>query len=368
LVFGGINQCDNTIRRSGTHATRVITARPVPNMAAGKVLIMADAGTGGMAEGHGAARPGPARRGEARYVLLDALRDGPKHGYEIIKHLEERSGGEYAPSPGTVYPTLQYLEDAGQVRSEQSAERRVYHLTDAGRAELEARAEDLQAFWAARLAGPPATSAAAQRHPEIDFVAEELDALSRTVWGGLRNAWSRTIWRRCGASGRPLSAVGARFGRSSLRAHPQRAKCDNVTAKVGEYRDAMPATTTPPAQFTPDLEQAFQARYYAAVRPTLRVVAGLLAVLFLVYAGRDYYDTRSFVLAARQDGVPAAFFLLLVGLSFWPGFGRVWQPFLMAGAWIVAALALSGPAALFAGALGPPPGPAGQALPPRPPA
>jgi DNA-binding PadR family transcriptional regulator len=73
------------------------------------------------------------------------------------------------------------------VRSEQSAERRVYHLTDAGRAELEARAEDLQAFWAARLAGPPAMSAAAQRHPEIDFVAEEMDALSRTVWGGLRN-------------------------------------------------------------------------------------------------------------------------------------------------------------------------------------
>ena len=141
--------------------------------------------------GHGGGHRDRARRGEARYVLLDALRDGPKHGYEIIKHLEERSGGEYAPSPGTVYPTLQYLEDAGQVRSEQSAERRVYHLTDAGRAELEARAEDLQAFWAARLAGPPATSAAAQRHPEIDFLAEELDALGRTAWGGLRGALDR---------------------------------------------------------------------------------------------------------------------------------------------------------------------------------
>ncbi len=129
-----------------------------------------------------------ARRGEARYVLLDALRDGPKHGYEIIKYLEERSSGEYAPSPGTVYPTLQFLEDAGQVCSEQSAERRVYHLTEGGRAELEARAEDLNAFWA-RLAGPPASGA--QRHPEVEFVAEELDALGRTVWGGLRGALDR---------------------------------------------------------------------------------------------------------------------------------------------------------------------------------
>jgi hypothetical protein len=55
-------------------------------------------------------------------------------------------------------------------------------------------------------------------------------------------------------------------------------------------------------------------------------VAGLLAALFLAYAGRDYFDTRSFALAARQDGAPAAFFLLLSALSFWPNFGRVWQP------------------------------------------
>ena len=136
--------------------------------------------------GHGGHFGGPrgrARRGEARYVLLDTLRDGPKHGYEIIKFLEDRSSGEYAPSPGTVYPTMQYLQDLGQVRSDQDAERRVYHLTEAGMAELEARAEDLSAFWA--RFGSPATSAVSQ--PEIGFLREELDDLGRTVWGGLRS-------------------------------------------------------------------------------------------------------------------------------------------------------------------------------------
>lgn len=129
-------------------------------------------------------RRGRARRGEARYVLLDALRDGPKHGYEIIKALEERSSGEYIPSPGTVYPTLQYLEDLGLVRAQEEADRRVYHLTEAGRAELDAQAQRIDAFWA-RFAGP-AVSAATQA--EIGFLQDELDQLARTVWGGLRNA------------------------------------------------------------------------------------------------------------------------------------------------------------------------------------
>jgi DNA-binding PadR family transcriptional regulator len=117
-------------------------------------------------------------------VLLDALRDGPKHGYEIIKALEERSSGEYVPSPGTVYPTLQYLEDLGLVRAQEEADRRVYHLTEAGQAELEAQAQKIDAFWA-RFAGPT-VSAATQA--EIGFLQDELDQLARTVWGGLRNA------------------------------------------------------------------------------------------------------------------------------------------------------------------------------------
>ena len=125
-----------------------------------------------------------ARRGDARYILLDALRDGPKHGYEIIKTLEERSGGKYVPSPGTVYPTLQYLEDQGFVRATEEAERRIYQLTDAGQAELEAQAPQVTAFW--KRFGGSAIAPAAQQ--EVDFLQDELEHLERIVWSGLRLA------------------------------------------------------------------------------------------------------------------------------------------------------------------------------------
>ena len=140
-------------------------------------------GRGDRPEGGGWGR-GRARRGDARYILLDALRDGPKHGYEIIKVLEERSAGKYVPSPGTVYPTLQYLEDQGLVRSREEAERHIYQLTDAGKAELEAQAEQVNAFWK-RFGGEEAAGAVL---PEVRFLQEELEHLNRIVWSGLRPA------------------------------------------------------------------------------------------------------------------------------------------------------------------------------------
>jgi DNA-binding PadR family transcriptional regulator len=112
------------------------------------------------------------------------LRDGPKHGYEIIKALEERSSGQYVPSPGTVYPTLQYLEDQGFVRANQEADRRIYQLTGAGQTELAAQAEQVAAFWA-RFANLGV--ATASQH-EVTFLQEELEHLNRIVWGGLRAA------------------------------------------------------------------------------------------------------------------------------------------------------------------------------------
>src|SRR6188472_4443264 len=79
-----------------------------------------------------------ARRGDVRSAILALLAESPMHGYQIITELGERSGGEWRPSAGSVYPTLQQLEDEGLVRSEASDGRRVMALTDAGREAAEA--------------------------------------------------------------------------------------------------------------------------------------------------------------------------------------------------------------------------------------
>jgi DNA-binding PadR family transcriptional regulator len=82
------------------------------------------------------------RRGDIRTALLAVLLDGPGHGYDVIQKLEEKSGGGWRPSPGSVYPTLQLLEDEGLVRSTERDGKRVFEITDAGRAEAERRVEE----------------------------------------------------------------------------------------------------------------------------------------------------------------------------------------------------------------------------------
>jgi DNA-binding PadR family transcriptional regulator len=77
------------------------------------------------------------RRGDVRRAVLVALEAGPAHGYEIMRRLEERTGGAWRPSPGSIYPTLQMLEDEGLVKGEDRDGSRVYELTDAGRQERE---------------------------------------------------------------------------------------------------------------------------------------------------------------------------------------------------------------------------------------
>jgi DNA-binding PadR family transcriptional regulator len=75
--------------------------------------------------------------GDMKYVILKLLRDKPMHGYEVMKALEERTRGCYKPSPGTVYPTLQWLEDEGLVTGRDVEGKKVYEITDAGRAFLD---------------------------------------------------------------------------------------------------------------------------------------------------------------------------------------------------------------------------------------
>jgi DNA-binding PadR family transcriptional regulator len=81
------------------------------------------------------------RRGDIRTALLVALGDGPGHGYELINRLEEKSGGAWRPSPGSVYPTLQLFEDEGLVKAEERDGKRVFSLTDEGRTAAAERVE-----------------------------------------------------------------------------------------------------------------------------------------------------------------------------------------------------------------------------------
>lgn len=78
--------------------------------------------------------PGRMGRGDIRTAILTALVAEPMHGYQIIQAIEKRTLGAWKPSPGSIYPTLQLLADEGLVTAEQVGERKVYSLTDGGRA------------------------------------------------------------------------------------------------------------------------------------------------------------------------------------------------------------------------------------------
>lgn len=96
---------------------------------------------------------GPRRRrlfgpGELRLVLLAMLAEEPRHGYELIKALEEMTAGSYSPSPGTIYPTLQMLADEGAIAEQDSEDaKKLFQATEAGLAELEDRKDEIEDLW-----------------------------------------------------------------------------------------------------------------------------------------------------------------------------------------------------------------------------
>jgi DNA-binding PadR family transcriptional regulator len=98
--------------------------------------------------GHGGPR---ARRGDVRAAALALLAERPMHGYEMIKEVEQRTGGAWIPSAGSIYPSLQLLEDEGLIKGSESEGRRRFELTDAGREEHDSR--EGQTPWEAVTAG-----------------------------------------------------------------------------------------------------------------------------------------------------------------------------------------------------------------------
>src|SRR3954454_17120305 len=85
--------------------------------------------------------------GEIRLAILSLLADGPKHGYQLMKEIGERSGGMYKASAGSIYPTLQQLEDELLVTSRTERGRKVYTLTDAGRKEVTDSPDAVHRIW-----------------------------------------------------------------------------------------------------------------------------------------------------------------------------------------------------------------------------
>src|SRR5215211_6563667 len=86
--------------------------------------------------------------GELRLVLLKLIADEPRHGYDLIRAIEELTGGEYAPSPGVIYPTLTLLQDMGLIEEAQAeGPRKPFQVTDEGRKHLEEKADDVEALF-----------------------------------------------------------------------------------------------------------------------------------------------------------------------------------------------------------------------------
>jgi DNA-binding PadR family transcriptional regulator len=122
-----------------------------------------------------------ARRGDVRAAILSLLAEEPRNGYQIMQELEQRSRGSWRPSPGSVYPALQLLEDEGLVRAEEaSAGGRVFQLTDRGKAYVKEHKEEMGAPWEAMGGAPVEENAFALLFGEIRHIAAATAQIAQT--------------------------------------------------------------------------------------------------------------------------------------------------------------------------------------------
>ncbi len=134
---------------------------------------------------------------DLQLVVLALLAEQPAHGYELIKTLEERSGGFYAPSPGMIYPALTYLEEIGHAAVTQDGNRKLYTITPEGQAHLEANRPAVTAMLAAlaRIGGRMAEVREAYRG------VEDVDAAASEELHRARHGLKHALMARMGATG-----------------------------------------------------------------------------------------------------------------------------------------------------------------------
>lgn len=122
------------------------------------------------------------RRGDVRSAILDVLRaaheaDEPINGYQVIQRIGERSNGAWRPSPGSVYPTIQQLQDEGLVENDDERGRRTVRLTEEGRTYCDERLDDLAAVWA-----PFEEAAQSERGRGAFDLTPEIGQVMSAIW------------------------------------------------------------------------------------------------------------------------------------------------------------------------------------------
>ena len=200
--------------------------------------------------------------GGLRLYLLLLLGDEPRHGYELIRLLEDRFMGLYTPSAGTIYPRLAALEEDGLVEHEVLEGRKVYRLTDAGRAELEERRDEIAAVAAEAVQSARALAAE---------IRDEVRSSVRDLRRELKDA-VRDVKREERRISREVVVVDVRPGRPEREA--QRAEREASRAGDREFRDVVRSLRTDLEAFAADVLAAARRHHLDAER--LRQVSDAL--------------------------------------------------------------------------------------------
>ena len=121
-------------------------------------------------------------RGAIKFVILEMLLEKPKHGYEIMKGIEAKGDGFYAPSPGAIYPTLQMLEEMGYVTSNVIGNKKIYEITPEGKTYLAENKKNIDNVFPGHLDMPFATLL----EPDVRDTLQDLRSLAGVVFRGTR--------------------------------------------------------------------------------------------------------------------------------------------------------------------------------------
>ncbi|HET7246775.1 MAG TPA: helix-turn-helix transcriptional regulator [Streptosporangiaceae bacterium] len=175
------------------------------------------------------------RHGRLRLYLLKLLDEAPRHGYEVIRLLQDRFMGIYAPSPGTIYPRLARLEEEGLVTHDEADGRKVYRITEKGREELRARLDDL-----------------AELEEEITASVRDI---AREVTEDVRDT-VRTLREELSWAAREFHSRAHQAGGADVGGDVRHASTDEARARAGAARAREAAAREQAARVRADAEQA----------------------------------------------------------------------------------------------------------------